>query len=74
MTLNWNKIYDVRIAPVALSLNWGICPQIKLSTKSFSLEAAKLLGLGINNIRSSLVDADLSDIIAGALLPLNSYR
>lgn len=28
-----------------------------------------MLGLGIDNVRGSLVDADLSDIIAGALHP-----
>mmetsp|Transcript_20566 Transcript_20566/g.61901 ORF Transcript_20566/g.61901 Transcript_20566/m.61901 type:complete len:518 (+) Transcript_20566:140-1693(+) len=39
--------------------------RIKLSTKSFNVEAAKVLGLGIDNVRGSLVDADLSDIIAG---------
>lgn len=43
--------------------------QIKLSTKSFNVEAAKVLGLGIDNVRGSLVDADLSDIIAGTTNP-----
>lgn len=40
--------------------------QIKLSTKSFNPESAEVLARGIANVRGSLVDADLSDIIAGA--------
>ena len=39
--------------------------QIKLSTKSFSTAAAELLAEGFANVRGTLVDADLSDIIAG---------
>ncbi len=47
----------------------GNHPQIKLSTKSFNPEAAEVLSTGIRNVPGSLVDADLSDIIAGAPLP-----
>jgi hypothetical protein len=41
--------------------------QIKLSTKSFDPQSAAVLARGIANVRSSLLDADLSDIIAGAM-------
>ena len=40
--------------------------QIKLSTKSFGRDAAEVAAKGIANIASTLVEADLSDIIAGA--------
>lgn len=39
--------------------------QIKLSTKSFDPQSAAVLARGIANVRGSLLDADLSDIIAG---------
>lgn len=39
--------------------------QIKLSTKSFGRDAAEVAAKAINNVRGTLLDADLSDIIAG---------
>lgn len=49
--------------------------QIKLSTKSFDPQSAAVLARGIANVRGSLLDADLSDIIAGewsTLRPISS--
>ena len=39
--------------------------QIRFSTKSFGVEAAEVAAAAIENVASSLVDADMSDIIAG---------
>lgn len=40
-------------------------PQIRFSTKSFGVDAAEVAARAIENIAGSLVDADMSDIIAG---------
>lgn len=39
--------------------------QIRFSTKSFGVEAAEVAARAIENVADSLVDADMSDIIAG---------
>lgn len=39
--------------------------QIKLSTKSFGIEAATVAARAIENVANSLTHADISDIIAG---------
>lgn len=39
--------------------------QIKLSTKSFGIEAAEIAARAIENVANSLTHADISDIIAG---------
>ena len=39
--------------------------KIKFSTKSFGIEAAEIAAQAIRNVSSTLVDADMSDIIAG---------
>jgi Ran GTPase-activating protein (RanGAP) involved in mRNA processing and transport len=39
--------------------------KIKFSTKSFGVEAAEVAARAIRNISSTLIDADMSDIIAG---------
>ena len=39
--------------------------QIKLSTKSFGQDAAEVASEAIANVSKSLVDADMSDVIAG---------
>jgi len=39
--------------------------QIKLSTKSFGRDAAEVALEAIANVSKSLVDADMSDVIAG---------
>ena len=39
--------------------------QIKFSTKSFGIQAAEVAAEGIENVCETLVDADISDIIAG---------
>ena len=51
-------------------LDNSIVLQIKLSTKSFGRDAAEVAARGIANIADTLVEADLSDIIAGARLLL----
>eukprot|EP00887_Chlorella_sp_A99_P001191 scaffold14.g1191.t1 len=38
---------------------------IKFSTKSFGVDAARVAARAIQNVKSTLVDADMSDIIAG---------
>lgn len=48
--------------------------QIKLSTKSFGRDAAEVAARGIANIANTLVEADLSDIIAGARLLICHVR
>ena len=40
-------------------------PQIKLSTKSFGRDAAEVASEAIANVSGSLVDVDMSDVIAG---------
>lgn len=50
---------DVLLQNVYLSL------QIKLSTKSFGIEAAEVAARAIENVAESLTHADISDIIAG---------
>lgn len=42
-----------------------VFPQIKLSTKSFGRDAAEVAAKAIANMRGTLLDADISDIIAG---------
>lgn len=39
--------------------------QVKLSTKSFGRDAAEVAAEAMTNVAKSLVDADMSDIIAG---------
>ncbi len=39
--------------------------QIRFSTKSFGVDAAEVAARAIENIAGTLVDADMSDIIAG---------
>lgn len=39
--------------------------QIRFSTKSFGVEAAEVAARAIENVAGTLVDADMSDIIAG---------
>ena len=39
--------------------------KIKFSTKSFGVEAAEVAARAIRNVSSTLIDADMSDIIAG---------
>ena len=39
--------------------------QVKLSTKSFGRDAAEVASEAIANVSKSLVDADMSDVIAG---------
>lgn len=39
--------------------------QIRFSTKSFGRDAAHIAAMAIKNCKATLVDADISDIIAG---------
>lgn len=39
--------------------------KVKFSTKSFGRDAANVAATGIKNCKASLVDADISDVIAG---------
>lgn len=39
--------------------------QIRFSTKSFGVDAAEVAARAIENVAGTLVDADMSDIIAG---------
>ena len=42
-----------------------VAAQIKLSTKSFGRDAAEVAAEAIASVSGSLVDADMSDVIAG---------
>ena len=59
----------MRASPCACcaGFTWGAIPalQIRFSTKSFGRDAAHVAATAIENCKGSLVDADISDIIAG---------
>ncbi len=44
---------------------FSVALQVKLSTKSFGRDAAEVAAEAMANVAGSLVDADMSDIIAG---------
>ena len=64
-----SEAYGVTQSPLLhqkpLCLHWFPHLQIKFSTKSFGIQAAEVAAEAIENVSGTLVDADISDIIAG---------
>ena len=59
----------IHLSSAGLSANetkiFSVALQVKLSTKSFGRDAAEVAAEAMTNVAGSLVDADMSDIIAG---------
>lgn len=52
----------------------SVCPQVRLSTKSFGIEAATVAADALRAVAHSLEHADISDIIAGRPVSSDSNK